>query len=183
MTYIFSKRIAVLGLDNPDPPPARSLQLQRSIRTHITNFIQFNVMGLQNLPTQEELEKLQEKRRIEIQRKIEAERRLAAEKEARRKREEQDKELNNRKVTSSALAKKNGKEQNLALGGGWKPSEMNSYSSDTDDPMIQQMNIIKGYIKQARLAQKFDEVKMLEDNLKELQLEYYRQQNPQQSFR
>lgn len=175
-----SKRIAVLGLDNPDPPPARSLQLQRSIRTHITNFIQFNVMGLQNLPTQDELEKLQEARRIEIQRKIEAERRLMAEKEARRKQEqEREKETEDRKVTSSGLPKKNVKDQNLALGGGWKPSEANSFQSDTDDPMIQQMNIIKGYIKQARLAQKFDEVKMLEDNLKELQIEYYHQQNPQ----
>lgn len=166
----------MLGLDSPEPPPARTLQLQRSIRMHITNYIQYNVMGLQNLPTPDELEKLQEARRIEIQRRIEAERRLAAEKEARRKKEEEDKERESeRKAPNSVSPKKS----QVALGGGWKPSEMNSYSGDTDDPMIQQMNIIKGYIKQARLAQKFDEVKMLEDNLKELQLEYWRQQQAQ----
>jgi rabenosyn-5 len=42
--------------------------------------------------------------------------------------------------------------------------------------MVQQMNIIRGYIKQARQAEKLDEVKMLEQNLKDLQREYLRQQ-------
>jgi len=48
-------------------------------------------------------------------------------------------------------------------------------SSAYDDPMIQQMNIIRGYIQQARSANRFDEVSMLENNLKELQVEYRRQ--------
>ena len=42
--------------------------------------------------------------------------------------------------------------------------------------MIQQMNIIRSYIKQAKQAGKLDEVQMLEQNLKELQNEYLRQQ-------
>lgn len=37
------------------------------------------------------------------------------------------------------------------------------------------MNIIKGYLKQAKQAQKWDEVEMLEANLKHLEDEYYRQ--------
>ncbi|GFQ83433.1 rbsn domain-containing protein [Trichonephila clavata] len=52
-------------------------------------------------------------------------------------------------------------------------------STDTvkeeEDPMIQQINIIHNYIKQARLDHKYDEVRMLENNLKELQLEHSRQ--------
>merc|ERR1711913_239961 len=48
-------------------------------------------------------------------------------------------------------------------------------SSVYDDPMIQQMNIIRDYIQQARSANRFDEVSMLENNLKELQVEFRRQ--------
>ena len=50
-----------------------------------------------------------------------------------------------------------------------------------DDPMVQQMNIIRSYVKQAREAQKWDEVQMLEDNLRELQLEYWRQEEPKKA--
>ena len=42
--------------------------------------------------------------------------------------------------------------------------------------MLQQMEIIRGYIRQARQAQRLDEVAMLEQNLRDLQLEYTRQQ-------
>lgn len=59
---------------------------------------------------------------------------------------------------------------------GWKPTEVNAVSSEESDPMIQQMNIIRGYVKQAKQARKWDEVKMLEDNLKELQLAYWSEQ-------
>ena len=41
--------------------------------------------------------------------------------------------------------------------------------------MVQQMNIIRGYIKQAKQARKWDEVQMLEQNLKELQQEFWQQ--------
>ena len=37
------------------------------------------------------------------------------------------------------------------------------------------MNIIRGYLKQAREAQKHDEVEMLEQNLRHLEDEYYNQ--------
>jgi len=39
------------------------------------------------------------------------------------------------------------------------------------------MNIIKGYLKQAKLAQKHDEVEMLEDNLRYLEAEFYKVHN------
>ena len=43
-----------------------------------------------------------------------------------------------------------------------------------NDPMLQQMEIIKNYIRQARQANKHDEVAMLEQNLRELTKEYNR---------
>ena len=39
-----------------------------------------------------------------------------------------------------------------------------------DDPLLQQISIIKGYIAQAKQAGKMDEVKMLTENLKDLQI-------------
>lgn len=61
---------------------------------------------------------------------------------------------------------------------GWKPSAV---SQDTvqalsDDPLIQQMNIISSYLNQAQEAGRWDEVNMLEANLKDLQLAYRQEQ-------
>lgn len=49
----------------------------------------------------------------------------------------------------------------------------NSETKTNHDPLIEQINIIKGYIKQARLALRFEEVATLELNLRELQQEFY----------
>lgn len=48
--------------------------------------------------------------------------------------------------------------------------------SSVDDPLIEQINIIKGYIKQARQDLNFDVVETLELNLRELQREVYERQ-------
>ena len=52
---------------------------------------------------------------------------------------------------------------------------MNSVS---EDPMIQQMNIIRGFIRDARQANRFDEVHILEKNLQDLQEEFKKQHPP-----
>ena len=56
---------------------------------------------------------------------------------------------------------------------GWGPVQVTM--SESPDPMIQQMDIIRGYIKQAKQERKFEEVALFEQNLKELELEYMRQ--------
>ncbi|XP_013194859.2 rabenosyn-5 [Amyelois transitella] len=43
---------------------------------------------------------------------------------------------------------------------------------DDDSPLLEQMNIIRGYIKEARKELRFEEVAILEANLKELKKEY-----------
>ena len=177
----YSKRIATLGLDAADPPPPRMLLLQRSIRLYISSFLQENMLGLQSLPTEEELVKRQEAKRQEIQRRIEAERRAAMEREQRRREEQQKQEewkLSPTKNTNSKPVSEAKRPTELREGvasAGWKPMEVNHRGSDTEDPLVQQMNIIRGYIRQARQAQKWDEVQIFEDNLKELQAEYWRQ--------
>jgi len=42
-----------------------------------------------------------------------------------------------------------------------------------EDPMLQQMAIIRSYIRQARSNHRYEEVSMLEENLRELEIEYY----------
>ncbi|XP_033120338.1 rabenosyn-5-like [Anneissia japonica] len=57
---------------------------------------------------------------------------------------------------------------------GWKPQVVNQAKLDAqDDPLEQQITIIKNFLEQARRAGKMDEVKMLEDNLRDLQKEKY----------
>lgn len=49
-------------------------------------------------------------------------------------------------------------------------------SNSSNDPLLEQMNIIKGYIKQARDGLRFEEVETLQMNLQELQQEFYNRQ-------
>ena len=60
--------------------------------------------------------------------------------------------------------------------------EINGSKTKVEDPMLQQINIIRGYVKQAKQAQKYDEVRMLEENLKDLQQEWWRQQNAAKKY-
>lgn len=62
------------------------------------------------------------------------------------------------------------------VGKGWKPVEDTARVSAATDPMLQQMEIIKGYIRQAKQANRTDEIIMLEQNLQDLYAEYMRQQ-------
>jgi len=58
-------------------------------------------------------------------------------------------------------------------GTGWGPVPVTQGSSP--DPMLQQIDIIKSYLRQAKEQRKLDEVEMLERNLMELEEEYMRQ--------
>ena len=63
---------------------------------------------------------------------------------------------------------------------GWGP--VNVTMSGSPDPMLQQMDIIKGYIRQAKQERRFEEVELFEQNLKELELEYMKQRHGKWSF-
>lgn len=186
-----SKRIVSLDMDKPDPPSAKQASLQKAIRVYASNFMQENMMGLQNLPSEEQYEKLQKKRTAEIQKRIASERQaaFAAQEQERRllqeqkvaslKEEEKRERSGSHKRSNSAGGQGwlpgDGHKRSDSTGKGWKPAE-SVVTTNTNDPMIQQMEIIRGYIKQARDAHKWDEVNMLEQNLKDLQTEYSSQQ-------
>lgn len=183
-----NKRIAVLGLDNPQPPTPKSLRLQQMISAHASAFLQENLLGLPSLPTEEELAKIQEANRREAQRRIAEEKRKAMERERELKRREEQKLADEQQKSTPFSGRRNTREslvypQTSVLSNrkveegtrlsGWKPVEVPSDRTSNEDPMIQQMNIIRGYIKQAKEAQKWDEVQMLQENLEELQREFW----------
>lgn len=179
-----SKRIVQFGLDHNPPPNPKQLYLQKAIRVNASNFMQDNLMGLQNMPTEEEVNHMQEKRKTEIQRKIAAERQAVMEAQE-RERQQREKEsfapMGNSagqprpdQFTPKSLGHQR-QESNSSVGKGWKPEGESENASRITDPMLQQMEIIRGYIRQAKQAQKLDEVAMLEQNLHDLQLEYQRQ--------
>jgi len=175
------KRISTLGLDSAEPPTPTHLRLQQMIAAQASAFLQENLLSLPKLPTEEELEQLHEAKRLETQRRIAEERRV--EQEQRRRREENEKLANttskegtshHRRTASTPEVKFNRTE--VEVMSGWKPDAANTTAGHHgEDPMVQQMNIIRGYIRQAQEARRWDEVHMLEENLRELQQEYWTQ--------
>lgn len=171
-----------MGLDNPEPPTPTHQRLQQMIAAQASVFLQENLLSLPKLPTEEELERLHEAKRLETQRRIAEERRI--EQEQRRRREEADKTTNttSKEVTSqhrrtASTPEVNVNRTEVEVLCGWKPDAANTTAGHHgEDPMVQQMNIIRGYIKQAQEARRWDEVHMLEENLRELQREYWEQE-------
>lgn len=60
---------------------------------------------------------------------------------------------------------------------GWLPSADSANTrTELDDPLLQQIENIQSFLRQAKEAQRMDEVAMLEENLRQLQDEYDQQQ-------
>lgn len=65
----------------------------------------------------------------------------------------------------------------MTKAGGWLPSADSANArAELDDPLLQQIENIQSFLRQAREAQRMDEVAMLEENLRQLQDEYDQQQ-------
>lgn len=60
--------------------------------------------------------------------------------------------------------------------GGWLPSSDALHTRQVDDPLLQQIDNIESFLRQARAAGRTDEAAMLEENLRQLQDEYDLQQ-------
>lgn len=65
----------------------------------------------------------------------------------------------------------------MTKAGGWLPTADSTHvRSELEDPLLQQIENIQSFLRQAREAQRTDEVAMLEENLRQLQDEYDQQQ-------
>ncbi|XP_019633321.1 PREDICTED: rabenosyn-5-like [Branchiostoma belcheri] len=178
------KKIATMGASGAEQQLSpQAIRLQQGIRKHCTLFIQDNVFGLPSLPSEDQLRKLQEQRRLEIEQRLALERQAALEAEERRRNEEQRKRSpeKDRKggATASTVDTAN-RDRTESIGKGWTPTvDSSSVATTETDPMLQQMDIIRSFVEQARAAGRLDEVEMLEANLRELQQEYWRQHRRQ----
>jgi len=138
---------------------------------------------LPNLPPVDKINKLQEERAKSLARKAAEEKaqreramqdRLQAVKQQQQQQQQQrhgSRDLNRNEPSGKAKTSQQIPES--VVGNGWGPVPISQGSSP--DPMLQQIDIIKSYITQAKQQRKFDEVEMLERNLMELEEEYMRQ--------
>ncbi|KAL0185540.1 hypothetical protein M9458_017210, partial [Cirrhinus mrigala] len=68
----------------------------------------------------------------------------------------------------------------MTKAGGWLPQSDTLHTrSELDDPLLQQIKNIESFLRQARSANRTDEVAMLEENLRQLQDEFDAQQTSQ----
>lgn len=123
-----------------------------------SQFLRNMVIGLPSAPTQEELTQYQSQRLDQVHRRIQ---------------QEKEAELLLTKKESSKSPSPVKTPTSKPMDSGWC---VNMDTAEEEDPMVQQMKNIRKYIQQAKMDRKDDEVKMLEMNLKELKLEYARQE-------
>lgn len=139
---------------------SREEALQKSIRLAAIKFIKENMLTLPPIPCEEDIKRNQQRRVTELSQKIERDRLLA--------KEAFDRYDLSGNIGFPATSKKSG--STMKSVDNWTGFQQ---QSNANDPLIEQINIIKGYIKQARDAMRFEEVETLEINLRELQHEYW----------
>lgn len=155
-------------------PGSREELLKRSVRAESVRFIKEEMLSIPKLPLEAEIEKIRVKRQRETELMIERERRLAREAVERYEMAGGGSTSSNSPKKLAAYDDRSGQSA-TAVGvtalDNWSGYQANA--SNTNDPLIEQINIIKGYIKQARQAMRYEEVETLEINLRELQQEFY----------
>ncbi|XP_007562316.1 rabenosyn-5 isoform X2 [Poecilia formosa] len=166
-----SKKILTLGTKSEPQPHPKALQLQRMIRYTATLFVQEKLLGLMSLPTKDKYEELKEKRKQDQERRLQQERQAAQESLKRRQEYEKNRPPVNGELPQASRGPR------MTKAGGWLPSADSAHArSELEDPLLQQIENIQSFLRQAREAQRTDEVAMLEENLRQLQDEYDQQQ-------
>lgn len=161
-----SKRILAI----PCQEGSREEALKKSIRLSCSQLIKEKILSIPPLPVEEDIRKIQDRKRMEAEQRIETERRQAM--------EAYERQALASNASGSQTTVNN--ESDYAYGSdlrsldNWSAQPVNI--SQSEDPLIEQINIIKGYIKQARQELNFEVVETLELNLRELQREFYERQ-------
>uniref|UniRef100_A0AAG5DVX7 Rabenosyn Rab binding domain-containing protein n=1 Tax=Anopheles atroparvus TaxID=41427 RepID=A0AAG5DVX7_ANOAO len=146
----------------PFAPGSREEALKKAIRLACVSYIKERMLSIPPLPVEEEIKKIQVRRRQETARREERERLLALEAY------ERYELLQAGNADPSSASYNNGSSGTQAGAA--------TGANSTADPLIDQINIVKGYIRQAREAMRFEEVATLEQNLGELTQEFYNRQ-------
>ncbi|RWS28292.1 rabenosyn-5-like protein [Leptotrombidium deliense] len=176
---VISRKISNLDVTNEQQPlSASQLKVQMNIRLMCTQYLRENMLGLPSLPSEEELLKRQERRREEIQQRIEEEKRQALLEAEMALNQQRSLHSSPSSRSMNSLPKVHSSNDLVSPDTGWGPEFTLRSNCDVSnmDPMLVQINIIKNYIKKAREEHKYDEVSILELNLKELEINYMLQQ-------
>lgn len=168
-----SKKILTLGLNQDPSPHPNTLRLQRMIRYSATLFVQEKLLGLMSLPTKEQFEELKKKRKQDLEQKRTMERQAAL--ESQRKLEERQSGLASH-TANGDMKSLQGIPAPLRKAEGWLPLSEGQGQSEDPDPLLQQIYNITSFIRQAKAAGRTDEVRTLQENLRQLQDEYDQQQ-------
>ncbi|XP_050068662.1 rabenosyn-5 [Anopheles maculipalpis] len=167
---------------------SREDALKKAIRLGTISYIKERMLSIPPLPVEEEIKKIQLRKRQETERRIERERQLALEAFERLELQSAggsiDSSLNDRpngssssSSTASTAEMTNGRYgAAVSTMDNWTGTQTGPTANITSDPLIDQINIVKGYIRQARAALRFEEVATLERNLSELTQEFYYRQ-------
>lgn len=133
-----------------DTDVPQMFSLQNSIRRATAQYLKDNILALPVLPTHSELEKIKS-----------------------------DRLLRNTVVVQDNM---NVHVKRITVTTGWSPANVpgEDSSESLDDPLMEQMNIVRNYIDQARKAQRFEEVASLRENLKMLKESYRKRQKDNQ---
>lgn len=155
--FYFSRKIASLGSQGDIPVSETQKRLQNRVRAAAVNFMHNNLSGLPSLPTLEELEQLKKEK--------------LAETSSANPSGSPNGRLVHRRPQSGPVHM--GHRKASPTDEGWTPEikTMTKEEIEDMDPMLVQINQIKEYIRKAREANKYDEAKVLEVNLKELEIE------------
>ncbi|XP_067934918.1 rabenosyn-5-like [Watersipora subatra] len=165
-----SKRIMTLKGSEAQAPSGTATKLQLSIRAFAIAYIQDCSATLPSLPDEKQLQELVTRKEQERKQKIRE--------QLERVKENSQPHPTIKKRTMQQHTQPSSREVSAVttpVATGWTPGDVYGREVQDGDPMVQQMNIIRGYLKQAKMAQRHDEVEMLEDNLRHLEEEYYKQ--------
>lgn len=147
----FSKAILTLECERGSQPD----RLQRFVRMACVQYIKEQMLDLSPLPSAEVVEAKQKRRRQEAEQRIERERRLAMEHWERSQAANTPPNGMEMRRPSGATGAATGSA--LATIDNWSGHQAPT-GAPHNDPLVEQINIIKGYIKQARDALRFEEV-------------------------
>ncbi len=180
----YSKQI--FGLGGSDSS-TRHHKLSRSVRVFASNYLQENLLSLPSIPTEAKLREIRERvekdaqeRKKELERERELKRKQAEERTIKvvEERSGLDKFMDFSKDFSTKVVvsfKKESDELDMPIGrkgsnSGWMCSSNVAQSVDsTEDPFDLQKQQLLVYIKQAREANRMDEVYALEASLREIE--------------
>uniref|UniRef100_A0A182JSU4 FYVE-type domain-containing protein n=1 Tax=Anopheles christyi TaxID=43041 RepID=A0A182JSU4_9DIPT len=171
-------------------PGSREEALKKAIRLGCISYIKERMLSIPPLPVEEEIKRIQARKRAETERRLERERQLALEAFERLELQsggggssgETGADRQNGSSSSSSTASTaemtNGRYgAAVSTMDNWSGTQTHGPAAGTtSDPLIDQINIVKGYIRQARAALRFEEVATLERNLGELTQEFYYRQ-------